>query len=590
MNEVVLTNSSSQDVISFDIMVDETAIDPAYQVLAISVHKEANRIPMAKIIIRDGEASERTFAISNTDVFIPGKKIRIKVGRDSNNEQVFQGIIVRHAIKVKQNGHSELQIECRDEAVRMTVGRHSRYFENVKDSDVFDDLVRNYKGIKTESKSTGFKHKELVQHNISDWDFLLLRAEANSMLVMADDGVLKIAKPDTAAKPVTQVTYGSSVSEFEAEIDAQVQWKKVKAVSWDYSNQQLFKADASSSSLNEPGNITGTDLAKVASPDQYELHHSGHLLQQELQDWVDGTMTRSRLAKIRGRVKFAGFAGIRPGNMVQLEGVGDRFKGKAFVTSVRHDIGKGTWDTHIQFGLDPTRYAFVHHDMNEAAAAGLVGAIKGLQIGKVVQLQDDPDGEHRIRVKVPVISNDARGTWMRVSTLDAGADRGSFFRPEIDDEVVVGFINDDPRDAIVLGMLHSSARSAPITARDVNHEKGFTTRSRMHLSFDDNDKKITIDTPGGNSIVLDESGMKIVITDQNSNKITMDTAGIKIESPFNVDITAGVNLSLKAGASLTIGGAALSVKADGSVSIEGAMAKLAGQGMTEITGAMVKIN
>ena len=177
-----------------------------------------------------------------------------------------------------------------------------------------------------------------------------------------------------------------------------------------------------------------------------------------------------------------------------------------------------------------------------------------MQIGIVVQLQNDPEGQDRILVKVPVIDNTANGIWMRVASLDAGKERGAFFRPEIRDEVIVGFINDDPRDAVVLGMLHSSAKPAPIKAKDVNHEKGFTTRSKMHISFNDDTKTIKIDTPAGNSITLDEGGQTIEIVDQNSNSIKLNPTGIKMESQKNIDITAGVNLTLKAGAQLAIGG------------------------------------
>jgi uncharacterized protein involved in type VI secretion and phage assembly len=232
----------------------------------------------------------------------------------------------------------------------------------------------------------------------------------------------------------------------------------------------------------------------------------------------------------------------------------------------------------------------MYTDVNDTEASGLIGGIRGLQIGKVVQLQNDPEGQDRILVKVPVIDDTAKGIWMRVASLDAGKERGAFFRPEIHDEVIVGFINDDPRDAVVLGMLHSSAKAAPIKAKDVNHEKGFTTRSKMHISFNDDTKTITIDTPAGNSIILDESGKKIEIVDQNSNSIKLSPTGIKMESQKNIDITAGVNLTLKAGAQLAIGGVSIGVKADGNVSIEGAMAKIAGQGITELTGGLVKIN
>jgi Rhs element Vgr protein len=588
MEELLIPNDAKHDVATYNILLNNKEIDSTYKLLSLAITKEVNRVPVARLIFRDGDASLRAFEISDKADFIPGNKIQINIGRDAQNKQAFKGIIIRHAVKVKLNGQSQLVIECQDECVKMTVGRHSHYFENVKDNQVFDELIEKYK-LTSDPQTTTLLHKELVQHHISDWDFLLLRAEANGMLVIPDDGTVKIVKPAIKTE-VLQVNYGSSILEFESELDARNQFKNVKASSWDYSNQELFKAESSSTSFAEAGNIPGSDIADAVSPDNYEIHHSGHKLEQELQDWADGVIIRSRLSKIRGRAKCIGFAGIKPGDTVKVSGVGNRFNGKSYVTSVRQEIGNGLWETHIQFGLDPEIYAFHHNDMVDASSAGLVGAIQGLQIGVVVKLQDDPDGQHRIQVKIPVIDNDAQGIWTRVASLDAGEDRGAFFRPEIGDEVIVGFINDDPRDAVVLGMLNSSKKPAPITAQDANNEKGFTTRSKMHLSFNDQTKTISIDTPAGNSIKLDESGMKIEITDQNKNKITMDTSGISLQSPMNIDIKAGAVLTLSAGTSLSISGPSLSVKADADVSISGALAKLAASGPTEITGLPVKIN
>lgn len=591
MEELIIPNPSRHDVASFTILVNDTVINPAFEILSIAISKEVNRIPVARLVLRDGEASEGDFAISNKNDFVPGNKIKIKLGFDGDDTLAFQGIIIKHAVKVRENGNTELKVECRDEAVKMTIGRHNRYYENLKDSELFDDLIDGYGSLNSDPEATVSIYKEIVQHQVSDWDFMLLRAEANGMLVIVDDGTIKIAKPDTSSEPVLQITYGSSVLEFEAEMDARQQWKNVKATSWDYTNQQLFDASTSeAASFSQNGNIEGSKLADAINLENYEMYHSGHLMEQELQDWVDGLMLRSRLAKIRGRAKVTGFSGIKPGDMVKLAGVGERFNGKAFVTAVRQEMGNGMWDTHIQFGLDPKRYGGKYFHINDLQSAGLIGAVHGLQIGTVVQLQNDPAGEDRILVRIPVIDNNAQGVWMRVASLDAGANRGSFFRPEIGDEVIVGFINDDPRHAVVLGMLNSSAKPAPITAQDDNHEKGFTTRSGMHLHFNDDTKTITIDTPAGNSLQLDEQGTKIEIKDQNSNKITLDTTGITLDSPTNVEIKAGVNLTLSAGASLSIGGATLSVKADGNVGIEGAVTKLSAQGITEISGSLVKIN
>ncbi len=591
MEELLVPNPSQHDVTSFDILVNDAAINPAYEVVSISITREINHIPVAKIVFRDGEASESQFEISNSPDLVPGKKITIKMGHDSNNDQVFKGIITRQAVRIRDGGNTELQVECRDEAVKLTIGRKNKYHENLKDSRLFDDIIGQYTGLTSDPEATTITHRELVQYHITDWDFLLLRAEANGMLVLVKDGTIKLAKPKTSSSPVLQVNYGSSILEFEAEMDARHQWKSVKASSWDYANQNLFDADTSEAgSFTQHGNLAGSELAETINLANYEMRHSGHVTEQELQAWADGLMMRSRLAKIRGRARVSGFGGIYPGDMIRISGVGDRYNGNAIVAGIIQEMVNGVWETHIQFGLDPERYACMYKDVVDPLSAGLAGGVNGLQIGKVVHLATDPDGEDRILVKLPTLDNQAQGIWSRVACLDAGAERGTFFRPELHDEVIVGFINGDPHDAVVLGMLNSSAKKAPLRASDDNHEKGIFTRSKMRVHFHDQTKTITIDTPAGNSIKLDEAGKTIEIKDQNNNTVTMSPSGVKMKSPKNVDIEAGVNLTLKAGATLSIGGVNISVKADGSLSLEGASSKLSSSGITEIKGSLVKIN
>ncbi|WP_156308077.1 type VI secretion system tip protein VgrG [Sphingobacterium endophyticum] len=591
MEELIIPNPSQHDVVSYNILLDGTDMDASYEILSISIDKEINRIPTAKILIKDGDASLAQFEISNKNDFIPGKEIIIKIGFDSTNKQAFKGIITKHQVRVKENGNTQLMIECKDYAMRMTLGRQSKYFLETKDSDVIDTIISNYENLTADVEETQLRHNELIQHHVTDWDYVILRAESNGMLVNVNDGDISVKKPDTSTDPVLQITYGSSILEFEAEMDARSQWTKVQASSWDYKNQALFTAEIDeANSFSQAGNVSGATLGASNKLDQYQLHHSGHLLEQELQSWVDGTMMRSRLAKIRGRARFTGFSDIKPGDMVKIAGIGERFNGNSFVTAVRQDVGDGTWYTNIQFGLSPEQYSSVHPDLNESPSAGLLGAIKGLQIAKVLQLENDPEGEDRILVKIPVIDNSSNGTWVRIACLDAGKDRGSFFRPEIDDEVIVGFINNDPRHAIMLGMLNSSAKPAPLSATDANDEKGFFTRSNMRVHFNDAKKIITIDTPAGNSIVLDEDGSKIEIKDQNANKITMDSSGIKLDSPRDVEIKAGLNLKISAGSAIEITGNSMKVNGTASINLESAITKISSFGVTEISGSLVKIN
>ena len=272
-----------------------------------------------------------------------------------------------------------------------------------------------------------------------------------------------------------------------------------------------------------------------------------------------------------------------------MAGVGERFEGKIYVSGVRQNLSGGNWETDVQLGLNPDLFSQTYN-LRPIPAGGLVPAVSGLQIGIVTALESDPDGEDRIKVRLPMISTSDDGIWARISTLDAGNERGTFFRPEIGDEVIVGFLNDDPRHPVVLGMVHSSANPAPEPAKDVNHRKGYVSREKMKFNFDDEKKMITLETPAGNKIILSEDDKWIKIFDQNGNKITMDDNGITIESMKDLILKAaadikieGMNLSAKASASF---------KAEGSASAEvsGANTTIKGSAAVVVQGGMVQIN
>ncbi len=587
-NEQVIPNKSKFDTPTFTVLSEGNAVDPTYQFHTIAIAREVNRIPAAKIIIRDGEASEGDFSFSNKPDFEPGKKIEIKAGLDGDDETVFKGVVVKHSVKVRENGEGVLTVECKDESVKMTIGRHNKYFEDNKDSDIIGELLGKH-GVKGKVAATKVKHKEVVQHYCTDWDFVLSRAEMNGLLVITKDGKVDVVEPDTGREPVLNLTYGGTLIEFEAEMDARYQWKSVAAKSWDYSSQKLFETKASSTSFKDHGNLQGDSLSKVIGLDAYELQHSGFVEEGELKAWADAAMLKSRLAKIRGRARFQGITKLKVGDVVELGGVGDRFNGKAYVTAVLHEHVKGTVYTNVQFGLSP-RWFYQNPDLVDARAAGLLPAIHGLMIGKAVKLEGDPNGQDRIQVKCPIIDNEAKGIWARLASLDAGKDRGWVMRPEIDDEVVVGFINGDPRDAVVLGMLHSGKHPAPIPGKDANDLKGYTSRSAMKVTFDDGKNVITIETPAGNVITLSEAGKKIELKDQNKNSITMDPKGIQIKTLKDILIDAKGKIDVKAVRSIKLQALKIDLKALALSLVGAASAKLISVRKTKIKGKPITLN
>ncbi|MCI5131017.1 MAG: type VI secretion system tip protein VgrG, partial [Candidatus Electrothrix sp. EH2] len=502
-------------------------------------------------------------------------------------DAVFKGIIIKHCIKVWKNS-SRLIVECRDAAVRMTQGEKCRYFTEQKDSDIIEDIIGAYQ-LEKDVQATTVDLKEVTQYHATDWDFLLCRAEANGLVVTVTDGKIAVARPSSDSEPVVTVSYGATLLELDAEIDARLQSKGITAGSWDAAEQGMVEVEAGEPTIKGTGNLSPADLANVIGGKSHEIRHGGRLSQPELQAWADGRLLRERLAKVRGRVRFQGFAGVLPGNLIKLSGVGERFQGNVYVSGVRHTLANGNWTTDVQFGLNPELFAETYN-LRPLPAAGLLPAISGLQIGVVTVLENDPEGEERIKVRLPLVSPDEEGVWARMAALDAGKKRGTFFRPEIDDEVVVGFLNDDPRYPVVLGMLHSSANPAPEPAQDDNHRKGYVSREKMQFTFDDEKKIITLETPSGNKVILSEEDKGIVLEDQNSNKIILNDSGITIESSKDLilkaakDITIeGMNMDMKAKSTLKASGTS-------SAEVSSASTSIKGSATTVIQGGMVQIN
>jgi Rhs element Vgr protein len=580
--ERAISTSRPATVVTPVIRIDGNEIARTFQVDSITVRKEINRIPWAKVILLDGEASAQKFSASDGNLFIPGKEIDIQCGYQNDTYTLFKGIVISHSIKVRSGGNAMLVLECRDQAVKMTIGRKSRYFLDKTDSDIWSAVAGNYSGIKLSADATRVKHPAMVQYDCSDWDFIVSRAEACGRLCITDDGSLGIKAPDFNQTPVLSLLYGATILELDAEMDARHQLKDVTAQGWNYSDQKMLKSNGTDPAVRLNGNLSPADLAKVTGSEKFLLNQGGNLEEKELQAWGDALLLKRQLAKVRGRVKCKGIHTVKPGVLIELGGVGDRFNGKAFVSGIQHFIAAGDWQLDIQFGADPDWFSD-QVTIPAKPAAGLVSAVHGLQVGKVVQIEDDPAGEHRIKVHLPVIGNSSDGLWCRVSTLDAGNERGSFFRPEPDDEVIVGFINDDPRQAVVLGMVNSSALPAPLQAEGGNPKKGFVTRSKINMIFDDDKKSFTLETPAGKKIVVDEDAGEISILDENENKVVLDSNGITL--------TSNKNIELKASGDIKLSGMNVSVAAQSSLKMEGTSgAEVKASGNLTLKGAIVQIN
>jgi Rhs element Vgr protein len=567
---------------SFSITVNGQVLPDAVGVLEIVVTNIVNAIPKAKVVVMDGSAASQNFDLSNGTNFIPGAEISIAAGYNGENEVIFSGLIISQTIRANEDG-SQMEIECRDKAIKLTAGRKNKIWEDVSDHDAITDLV-GQNGITADIDGLNLQHKQLVQFNCSNWDFIVTRAELNSALVITEAGKLTIAMPNASEESTATYTYGSEIYDFEAQMDARTQYPQVLTKNWNYTNQEVKEGTSAAKTLPQQGNISGDDLAQVLGWEDNSLYHSGNVAEQESTEWATAQLFRSRLNKLIGNFRVQGDNKLKPGIIVELLGIGERFSGKCWVTGVIHSYsGEAAWYSHVQFGLDKKLHSYNFDDIVEKPATGIIPPVNGLQIGIVTQLENDPDGENRIRVRLPNVENEGDGIWARLASVDAGKEHGWVWNPEINDEVIIGFINDDPRDAVILGRLYSSSFPPHLAAKDDNYLKGLSTKSKLQVLFDDEKKIIKIETPGGNFITLDEDQKKIAIQDINGNKIEMSEDGIKIESIKDI--------ILKASGDFKIDGTNITTNANAQLKLSGsAGTEISSSAITKVKGSMVQIN
>ena len=124
---------NSGGLVTFTIKTNGSRIPDTMAAQSVEVEKGVNKISTAKIVIIDGSPATGNFDASSSSTFVPGNTVSIEAGYDSKNDIIFNGIITKQSIRVDSTQGSVLIVECRDEAIKMTIGRNSMTYSKKKD-------------------------------------------------------------------------------------------------------------------------------------------------------------------------------------------------------------------------------------------------------------------------------------------------------------------------------------------------------------------------------------------------------------------------------------------------------------------------
>jgi phage baseplate assembly protein V len=209
---------------------------------------------------------------------------------------------------------------------------------------------------------------------------------------------------------------------------------------------------------------------------------------------------------------------------------------------------------------------FDHLTGPESARAD--GPFQGVAIGIVTNNQD-PEGLGRVKVTLPWLADDAETDWARVAVPMAGAGRGFWFLPEVDDEVLVAFEHGNPEVAYVVGALWNGKDEPPVTNSDGRNDvRVIRSRSGHVIRLTDTagDERIEIvDKSAGNSIVISTKDNQITISSKADvvisagGKLRLTGNGVEIVSKADVNVQAKSALAVKSSGRLDIKGSQVNI-------------------------------
>ncbi|WP_440974363.1 phage baseplate assembly protein V [Pseudomonas koreensis] len=484
------------------------ALPNAVRVITLEILHGVNQVPEARVLLRSEE-------LCAGDAFLcrPGTSVKFSYGHKPST-LTFEGEVTRQDLSVEAN-HIEYRLVIRHTLQRLQLNRRSRIFAaHSTEQQVLTQVL----GTHTVQFELGeqLNHAQMVQFDCSDWQFLQARLRATGAWMMVKEQTISIRRP--------QVTKADHIFKGRGKggnlLVERMDWKfnnthlahDVMATSWDITEQQPQKTRSGGADIGS-GALAASELATNAGP--WELTHSQPLPERELHGLASSNLLGKRAAAVQGDVVVEGGIHYAVGQTIAFEGFGNAIDGKALISAVKHVI-KATagaelaWRTTLSIG---------HVDWHSIQSA-VIPTAPGLHVGKVTAYpnkQASVDQADLIQVKLPVLGEHAL-LWARFSSPSASVNSGQCLYPEIGDEVVLGFFEDDPRYPIILGSMfnpHSKAPFAPGTG-----EKGWVFEhagGRQALLFNVKDHVLTLESQQAKNarVIINSSGQVEVVAQQH---------------------------------------------------------------------------
>jgi len=423
-------------------------------------------------------------------------RLRLALTQDAGD--LFAGTVTAVELDHGPSNQRLLRVRAYD-ALHALRGRHTvRAHVQVTLSDLARELVGDL-GLSVEATEPGPLREQIVQHRQSDFDLLREQADLCGMYFSLSDGVLHLHTLEGIGEPIP-LSLGEDLLEARIELNRTRASRSISTQGWHPRrvDEHDGRADAPRCGRRIEARVSGSESGAPLVNEAVENDEQAQALAQ-------GELDRRAAAEIVLRGVAEGDPRLTPGAKLRVEGLSPAVSGQYVLSEVRH--------------LIDTERGYVTEISTEPPPRRPRPTASSITLGRVTSVLD-PDALGRVKV-ILAGHHDVETEWIPVSLPAAGRDRGVIARPDIDDDVLVAFLPDNPAMAVVIGGLGGAGTPAaePGTVRD--------------RSLD-----ITIRTTGGQKVRLDDANGTTVIENSEGSRIELSPEGVAFHAKRDLTIEA----------------------------------------------------
>ena len=426
---------------------------------------------MFSILVQDDpDPNSGKMKYIDADTFKVGAAVKIEAKTDEvpAGAVLIDGEITAIEPVFSAGGPVLLRVRGYDRSHRLTRGKQTRTFVKMKDSDLVNQIAGEA-GLSVDVDATSITYEYIMQYNQTDWEFLWSRARRLGYQIHTEERKLYFKKPEftLSGSAPAKLTWGDNLRRFEPRLSLMGQISKVVTTGWDPDTKNAIVGSDTGAKKIVPEIGLGESSGGAVAGKAFGTA-SGYIADIPLQGQsqadaiASGMMTRAESTFIQAEGECAyGDPRLLAGRMVEVDGVGTRFSGKYHVTEARHEYSRGAYT--VYFGVTGQAPNTMHHLLNGGETCD-TNRINGVVTAVVTDLNDE-EKLGRVKVKFPWLPKDGNAevssTWARLAVPSGGKERGFFFTPEVDDEVLVIFEHGDVNFPYIVGALWNKKDKPP---------------------------------------------------------------------------------------------------------------------------------